>query len=181
MAWVSNHFPSDFLYSSLDDNMVPSLHKLIPLVDNIMRRFPALTEEKCLTKFVFPFLCGYMLRVRDEPTRDSRHPWCLSKEIYPPNVFPPHCQGGFYSTSVSTVNLLVDSATKTYPSHFDALWVTGILRQKLGLGSDSITDLTKAEKDLVCYLDKDIVESIKKKWTVEEASFKNLKLVYRTE
>ena len=161
--------------------MVPTWHNLIPVLDPFVKQAPILNNDECRPEFVFPFLCGYSLRIQDKPTRNPRSPWSMSSELYPPDVLPPHCQGGFYTTSVSTVNLVVDAATKTYPSHFDAVWITGILRQKLGLNSESIKDLTKVRKDLVQYLEYEIAENIRKKWISEEASLVDLNVVYRTE
>ena len=163
MAWAGQHFSSEFLYSSMDDNILPYLDRLIPVIDLFVKQAPPLSQ--CVPKNVLPFLCGFGFREKDKPSRNSKSPWYMPVEIYPPDVLPPHCQGGFYSTSISTVNLIVDAATKTYPSHFDAVWITGILRQKVALANGSITDVSepqKSDKKLVHYFESNIAMKIKR-------------------
>ena len=158
--------------------MLPFLHKLIPMIDPFVKQAPAM-EDECNTKFIFPFLCGFSFRLHDRPSRDPKSPWSMTKDLYPPEYLPPHCQGGLYTTSVSTVNSIVDVATKTYPSHVDAVWITGILRQKLGLGSGSIKDLTRSQRGLVQYLESDIASNIKEIWKSKNEFLKKQKIVYR--
>ncbi|XP_076803947.1 beta-1,3-galactosyltransferase 4-like isoform X1 [Clavelina lepadiformis] len=169
MHWAADHLPGNFLFSSTDDNMMLDIDHLTNVLTSFVRGAAGLQADAtgCKPRHIFPILCGFSFRKHDKPNRTPGNAWSISVEEYPPTFLPPYCQGGLYTTSVSTVRLLVDVGTKTkIMSGLDAAWITGILRQKVGLEGEMLKDLVPEEDRtfLVRYIGKDIAQALEDRW-----------------
>ena len=166
MKWITENIPSNYLYSSCDDNMIANIDLLTQALNKSVNDAPKVWGPTCSVSDIFPLLCVYSFREADKPAREPDNPWSISEEDYPPEVLPGHCQGGFYTTSVSTVKLLTGIAVKTKLSHLDAVWITGIVRQKLGMDWRSVKAAPAIETpgDYAAFYDKDIADNIRKEW-----------------
>jgi len=138
MRWVVDNIEATALYSSCDDNMMANIELITQSLTKAVQQSRSLLARTCKLPDIFPILCVYSFREADPVPREKDNPWSIDKEQYPPDVLPGHCQGGFYTTSVTTTKLLTDVAINTQLSHLDAVWVTGILRQKLGADYRSV-------------------------------------------
>uniref|UniRef100_H2XQE9 Hexosyltransferase n=1 Tax=Ciona intestinalis TaxID=7719 RepID=H2XQE9_CIOIN len=67
------------------------------------------------------------------PHRSPNSKWFISIDKYKWPSYPNFCLGGMYTTSISVVSQLLETAQSTRPLHLDDVWITGILRLKLGL------------------------------------------------
>nr|XP_026694741.1 uncharacterized protein LOC113475163 [Ciona intestinalis] len=65
--------------------------------------------------------------------RSPNSKWFISIDKYKWPSYPNFCLGGMYTTSISVVSQLLETAQSTRPLHLDDVWITGILRLKLGL------------------------------------------------
>nr|XP_002120190.1 beta-1,3-galactosyltransferase 4-like [Ciona intestinalis] len=165
MNWIVKNIPANFLFSSCDDNMVLNLDNFImSITETVKRQKPA--SKACMISDVFPFICVFSFRRSDPPSRDVNNPWSITSELYPPDVLPAHCQGGFYTTSVSTIRLIIAKATVTRVMALDAVWLTGILRQKAGMDANSVNAAHAIDYpgELVRYVEKDIPSAMRKYW-----------------
>lgn len=138
MRWVVENFESTALYSSCDDNIMANIDLLTQALNKAVAKSRTLLGRTCKLTDIFPILCVYSFREADPVPREPDNPWSIDHDTYPPDVLPGHCQGGFYTTSVATTKLLADEAVKTRLSHLDAVWITGIIRQKLGADYRSV-------------------------------------------
>ena len=146
--------------------MIANIDLLTQALNKSVNAAPKVWGSTCRVSDIFPLLCVYSFREADKPAREPDNPWSISEEDYPPEVLPGHCQGGFYTTSVSTVKLLTGIAVKTKLSHLDAVWITGIVRQKLGMDWRSVKAAPAIETpgDYAAFYDKDIADNIRKEW-----------------
>uniref|UniRef100_H2YG01 Uncharacterized protein n=1 Tax=Ciona savignyi TaxID=51511 RepID=H2YG01_CIOSA len=166
MDWVVRNIPSNFLFSTCDDNMVLNLDNFImSITETVNRQKPA--SSTCEIADVFPFICVFSFRRSDPPSRDTNNPWSVHSQLYPPNVLPAHCQGGFYTTSVSTIRLVIEKATLTKVMSLDAVWISGIMRQKAGMDANSVIAAPAIDYpgELVRYVEQDIPNAMRKYWT----------------
>lgn len=166
MKWVAENIPSNYLYSSCDDNMIANIDLLTQALNTSVNAAPKVWGSTCRVSDIFPLYCVYSFREADKPVREPDNPWSMTEEDYPPEVLPGHCQGGFYTSAVSTVKLLIGTAVKTKLSHLDAMWITGIVRQKLGMDWRSVKAAPAIETpgDYSAFFDKDIAQNIRKEW-----------------
>nr|XP_039255672.1 uncharacterized protein LOC120332489 isoform X1 [Styela clava] len=143
MRWVADHFPSNWIYSSGDDDMLPDFPRLFK---NIEKSIPEegkfstnssnpISNHRLNTKN-FPIFCGHGYRPTSKPHR-FKSKWHVSVEIYPYDYYPPFCLGGFYSMSVKHASAIY-SVSRWYPYFYlDDVWITGFMRLRL---CDVMTD-----------------------------------------
>nr|XP_039256122.1 beta-1,3-galactosyltransferase brn-like [Styela clava] len=143
MQWVADNFPSNWIYSSGDDDMLPDFPCLFK---NIEKSIPeegkfstnssnSILNHRLNTKN-FPIFCGHGYRPTSKPHRFESK-WHVSVEKYPYDYYPPFCLGGFYSMSVKHASAIY-SVSRWYPYFdLDDVWITGFMRLRL---CDVMTD-----------------------------------------
>ncbi|XP_076806201.1 beta-1,3-galactosyltransferase 5-like [Clavelina lepadiformis] len=183
MHWAVKHFPPNYLFTTVDENIAVNLGTVVEYLSYHVRQMPEVDGRGCMTSNIFPFLCGLSFRQHDIVSRDPKYPWSLSPELYPPEFLPPHCQGAFYSTSVSTCQLIVDAAMTSVRIPNDAVWITGILRQKLGLGPNTITGENVMVEDgdvpMLSALSGEVPKQIRFHWKMHRPGLKLRKVLIR--
>lgn len=130
MQWAIENLPREYFYSSGDDDFMINLGRLQEIVDEGRHN---VTEYKWPE---FPIICTYRTIQLAQPYRNKTgmyKKWYISEEEYKWPYYPKSCLGGFYTTRISTVAQLFDVSIRTPHLSVDDVWITGILREKLGM------------------------------------------------
>ena len=135
MQWSAERLPDEAFYSTLDDDFFVDLQGLASSIHvNIDRRLANGWPD-------FPIVCGYVRGVGERPVRrgeEFSEKWAMPNYLFKWSVYPPYCHGGIYSTSVSVVKQLFYLSQSEPIWHLDDVWITGILRWKLGFPDEML-------------------------------------------
>lgn len=144
MQWASTYLPSDYLYASADDDFVVKFSSVMDFLEYEIKtqtyyerklsRIPNMPE----LRRSLPIYCIYYVDKQVEPNRDNTSKWYVSPEEYPVDHYPSYCGGGFYIMPVAMTKSLYAMSRVTKLLPMDDVWVTGILRQKLGRGDKNV-------------------------------------------
>ena len=166
MQWADDHLDREFLYSSGDDDFMINLGHLQNLVDKYRRIVTQNTWPE------FPVICTYQTFISAKPYRDKtgiHKKWAIGEDEYKWPYYPKCCLGGFYTMSVSVAGQLQEIAMTTPALHVDDVWITGILREKLGMPDEMvITPEEKIAHHFIGYRNKpsqNKIDFMKKEWT----------------
>ncbi|XP_076816992.1 beta-1,3-galactosyltransferase 5-like isoform X1 [Clavelina lepadiformis] len=132
MKWASENLPSNYYYSTSDDDMWIDMLKVKELIDH----YRGVVVEKEWPEF--PIICTYKWWNGSlQPIRTPTDKNYVSKEQYPWPYWPAFCFGGMYTTSVSVIKQLweLSAFSKTY-YNADDVWITGLLRHRLGMPNE---------------------------------------------
>ncbi|XP_039271916.2 beta-1,3-galactosyltransferase 5-like [Styela clava] len=143
MQWTADHFPSNWIYSSADDDMSPDFSRLYKNIEKLMSQEGSFSKYSVsgvsydkLNTQKLPIFCAYSYRPAAKPKR-NKCKWQISVEIYPYEYYPPFCLGGFYSMSVKQASAIY-TVSRWYPYfHLDDVWITGFMRLRF---CDLMTD-----------------------------------------
>lgn len=127
MQWASENLPTDYLYSSADDDFIVDIAGLEDLIEENMR---ATVQQQWP---VFPIVCTYSVPRDLHVVRDHKFKTWVPYDEYPWPTFPRGCAGGFYTMRVDVVGLLWARAHDEPIVRLDDVWITGILRLKLAI------------------------------------------------
>jgi len=135
MQWAAENVPSNYLYSSADDDI--SLH-----VANTVKYLKSLNSlqdfQETHSTVDVPIICLYSYQARDIPARDPSSKWYISFDVWPEETWPPYCRGGLYTIQIDMLKELVAIAQTMSYLHLDDVWITGLMRQKLMKGDSNI-------------------------------------------
>ena len=127
MQWASEHLNDEDYYSSCDDDMMIDLTKLPEHIKKY-------NDEKISKTWPeFPLICGYKSATDWGIIREKGHKNYVSTQEYKWNKWPKFCLGGMYLTSVSVIKQLHQLSKTAKPLRTDDVWITGILRNRLGM------------------------------------------------
>ena len=132
MQWVIENFPDKDFYTSCDDDFTINLGGVVNKVNEFRTLF---TERKWPD---FPILCVYKTRIADGPDRREWSKYYISTDEYKWPNYPDYCLGGAYTTSVGVVRQLYEISHFVDLLKMDDVWITGILRKRLGMPSQYI-------------------------------------------
>uniref|UniRef100_H2XTZ0 Hexosyltransferase n=2 Tax=Ciona intestinalis TaxID=7719 RepID=H2XTZ0_CIOIN len=138
MEWASLHLPSTFLYSSMDDDFMVDIFKLHSAVN---QAFELKIENKWPE---FPIICMFIMATDERPYRDENgifKKWFISESLFKWPVFPRYCHGGMYTTSMRIIDQLLRESWSVDSLYLDDVWITGILRQKIGMPDQMVMTL----------------------------------------
>ncbi|XP_076815379.1 beta-1,3-galactosyltransferase 5-like [Clavelina lepadiformis] len=128
MQWASENLPDEYFYSSADDDMLVNIGKVHEVID----LYKATAAEKDWPDF--PIVCMYELwKDSGSPFRNPKNKNYISFDQYRWPYWPKFCPGGMYSTSVRVIRQLWELSRTLTPLSTDDVWITGVLRQKLGM------------------------------------------------
>lgn len=127
MQWVAEHFPKQWIFASCDDDMVPNLRELYISIKK--HWFQGVNESSPVSSIQFPILCNYHLQRHQKPIRvgDSVKN-TVSHDLYPVDLYPTFCSGGFYTMSVAVSKVLFRLSRSHMYFFNDDVWITGLLR-----------------------------------------------------
>ncbi|CAK8694327.1 unnamed protein product [Clavelina lepadiformis] len=153
MQWAAENLPADYFYASTDDDFVVNFGNLVDFLEYEIKlkmflsrkTDPSITRE--LVREKSPIYCVYYFDKVKGPNRDNSSKWYVSKEEYSLERYPPYCGGGFYIMSIAMAKDLYDISRVTKILPMDDVWITGILRQKLGQGDDNVVKAEWPKKD----------------------------------
>ena len=128
MQWASENLSDDVYYSTSDDDMTVDIGRL---QEEIKKACEQVSKNKWPE---FPIICGYsMWDSPGDPIRSKGHKNYVSPKKYKWTKWPMFCLGGFYTTSVRVVKQLYDISRTKDMINTDDVWITGILRNILGM------------------------------------------------
>ena len=127
MQWAYENLNDNDYYSSCDDDMMVNLGQL---QENIEKYNDEKTNKNLPE---FPLICCSLLGIDWEPIRNKLNKNYVALEDYKWNKWPNFCLGGMYTTSVSVIKDLLKVSKTTKPIATDDVWITGILRNILGM------------------------------------------------
>ena len=127
MRWAVENLNDDVYYTSCDDDFMIDVGGL---VKEIKWHQEKIKEEKWGE---FPIICSYLSRVNDGPDRRDKSKYYVSYDEYKWRYWPDYCLGGAYTTSVGVIRQLWKAAQTTKQIRMDDVWITGVLREKIGM------------------------------------------------
>ena len=132
MKWASNNLKDEDFYSSGDDDMIVNLGLLQENIDKYA------TEKSNNQWPEYPLICSYGIRIGGTPKRSRSSKNRITIEEYKWTEWPKFCFGGMYTTSVSVIKQLYEISKTRAPLRTDDVWITGILRNIMGMPSSMI-------------------------------------------
>ena len=126
MQWAVENLSEDYYYSTVDDDMVINMGGVRDHVENFRVMFQAVWIG-------FPIICMHLKRVDWGPIRDVRSKYNVSYKQYKWPYYPDFCLGGMYTMHMSLVSELWEASRWEQPIPMDDAWITGILREKIGM------------------------------------------------
>jgi len=173
MEWAFEYLPDDVFYTSCDDDFMINMAGLVDVIQ--------WHQEKVITSdwSDFPIVCSFKARYNDGPDRTNNSKYFISKEEYKWPFYPDYCLGGAYTTSVGVVRQLWDAAQREKPIKMDDVWITGILRERIGMPRQYIRKLDESvavhHYGFRGTRDKTKREQMREEWGVEEKKLQHLK------
>lgn len=127
MKWADENLPDDYFYATGDDDFLVDLARLQETVD-----YHREWAVKNGTGH-YPILCLFDGREGAKPFRERISKWYVTQSEYAGDVYPKFCMGGMYLTSMRVMRRLWEISKEHRPMRVDDVWITGILREKLGI------------------------------------------------
>nr|CAB3262687.1 uncharacterized protein LOC100181857 [Phallusia mammillata] len=139
MQWAAHNLPPEFIYASTDDDFLLNFASALKLIQQRIETRQQ-TKKLNLTETLksLPIYCLYYKGDKTKPERNKGNKYYISEKEYSTETYPPYCGGGFYTISVEMLRELHNLSRVTITLPMDDVWVTGLLRQKLGRGDDNI-------------------------------------------
>jgi len=122
IQYSHDHLADGNYFSTADDDF---------LVD--MASLEEAMEYTLLFNPTFVFLCVYQVLMSGNVVRDPADKYFVPRSEYEWQYYPKSCLGGFYTSKVSWVKKIWRFSADQPAVRMDDVWVTGILRQKLGV------------------------------------------------
>ena len=137
--WTTEHFNDKDFYLSTDDDVTLKLGDIVDLIKGWMYG----KEKNNWPEFPIFCLCGAALNIG--PIRDIKSKYYISKETYKSTRYPVFCFGPGLVTSISVARQLLEESRKydTAEIHLEDVWITGILRTRVGMPDSIIRNLPK--------------------------------------
>ncbi|XP_076825511.1 uncharacterized protein LOC143470769 [Clavelina lepadiformis] len=147
-------------YKFLPDKVLSAYQWLYYEAGNISN-FYGFTDDDCLIKMldIYKYFkvnrnsllakntvyCGYIYSNESLPSRNPRSKYYVAYDVYSEARYPQFCHGGLILASHKTVADIyrIAEVTERGRFHLEDVYVAGILREKVGNGSISITTLGK--------------------------------------
>jgi len=102
----------------------------------------------------------------------------MSKEEYKWPRWPDYCLGGAYTTNIGVVRQLWEAAQGVTPLKMDDVWITGILRERIGMPRQYIRILDESvafhHKGFADSLNQARRDQMRKEWEAEQKKMQNL-------
>jgi len=136
MYWASTNLPQDYFYSTADDDFMINVGLLKENIDENIGRMDLEGWKE------FPILCGFVYGEKELPVREENRKWYLPVSIYKWKSFPQYCHGGLYTISVKITAQLYEESRLLQPLSLDDVWITGILRNRLGMPDDMVIKIS---------------------------------------
>ena len=139
MQWAANELPTNWFYTSINENTVVNLTKMVSYFNTIMKEKYTFSDGT-INFSSMPIICEYSYQDKDSPNRNTASKGNIPQKNYPGKFWPIYCNGGTYSTSSDMIKNLFQVSRRTLrlPIHLHEIWVTGFLRLKVKKTNDNI-------------------------------------------
>jgi len=135
MQWAADNLNDNDFYTSSDDDVLINLVSLVKVMN-------AMLEKVKVNQWPdFPIICVHRTKYVDSPDRRNNSKYFISKEEYKWPYYPDYCLGGAYTTSVGVVRQLLEVSHEVNPIRMDDVWITGVLRTRIGMPRQYIRQL----------------------------------------
>ena len=172
MEWAFKYFSDDVFYTSCDDDFMINM---AGLVDGIKWHKNMVNDKDWPD---FPIICTYLTRINDNPIRSRNSKYYISKDEYKWPYYPDYCLGGAYTTNVGVVRQLWEAAQGLDPLKMDDVWITGILRKRIGMPRQYIRKLDESvathHSGFSKALEKLKRDQMREEWEAEKNKMENL-------
>ena len=169
MEWAVGNFPDDRFYTSCDDDIMIDLAGLI----DVVRWHKNKAENENWNNFFI--ICSYKTRLSDKPDRRSSSIYYLSVKEYKWKYFPDFCLGGAYTTNIKVIRQLWDASREVKPLRMDDVWITGILRERIGMPRQYVRNLEVPVATHHYGFYNVAKETIQENWSNLQEKFKHLR------
>jgi len=136
MQFASQHLKPQHIYSSIDDDVIVNPLNLHLLLRRMTSRDDVSALRPCYEQL--PIVCVYSYQPRDVPARNPNSKWYISYDLFGGERWPPYCRGGLYLMPVFMTSQLYNISRTTSYMHLDDVWITGIMRRRIGGGDANI-------------------------------------------
>ena len=126
MKWASENLDGSYFYSSGDDDVLVDLAELV-------KAFKWHKQLNSKGWPYYPILCLLGSRIGDAPNRVASSKYYTSNKDHKWPFFPDFCLGGAYATTIEVASLLWKASKGETPMKMDDVWITGVLRGKIGM------------------------------------------------
>lgn len=131
LRWASHTKPDDCHHRArfivkADDDTVFDVYQLHANLQDLSDNADGLPQSAA-------FLAGFVLADK-KPIRNVASKWYVSHDEYPGERYPDYLSGWLYLTNPATARRLVGRAQREPFMWIDDTWMTGIVRQPLGIG-----------------------------------------------
>jgi len=136
MQFASQHLRPQHFYTSVDDDVIVNPLNLHLLLRHMTSRDDESALRPCYEKL--PLVCVYSYQPEDIPARNPNSKWYISYDLFGGEQWPPYCRGGLYLMPVLMTSQLYNISRTTSYMHLDDVWITGIMRRRIGAGDTNI-------------------------------------------
>ena len=172
MEWSFKHLSDDVFYTSCDDDFMINMAGLIDVMQRNLKMVNASNWSD------FPIVCTYKARVSDVPIRNKKSKYYISEDEFKWPYYPDYCLGGAYTTNVGVVRQLWEAAQGLAPLRMDDVWITGVLRERIGMPRQYIRKLDESvathHKGFSKALNMIKRDQMREEWETEKEKMKNL-------
>lgn len=132
MNWAVENLSPDIFYTSMDDDMMVDFGAM----QAVLGVFNATMHRNGWPEF--PIVCMYRQWAGASPERRNTSKYYISRVEYPWAKWPKFCLGGMYTTSGRVARELWNVSKQFEPLRMDDVWITGVLREKMGMPIDMV-------------------------------------------
>ena len=171
MEWAIENFLDDVFYTSCDDDFMIDISELV----KVMQWHQHKVKNELWDDF--PILCSYKARLNDGPDRRNTSKYYISSKEYRWPFYPDYCLGGAYTTSVGVARQLWQASQEVKHLKMDDVWITGILRERIGMPRQYIRKLDVSiathHRGFARTAGQSKREQMQKEWTNLQQKFEN--------
>lgn len=146
LQWAATECNKSSFIIKIDDDIVHDIFRIKRYLEDLKEQNPKLANSAEL-------LAGTVWE--NMPVlREKNSKWYVAEEEYAPNVYPPYLSGSMYITNPPTALRLVEQSKKVPMMWIDDAWVTGMLREPLGIRLTHLNSwITFKEEFINCCID----------------------------
>ena len=136
LQWASEKLPEDFYFTKMDDDVFVDNRNLKQVLEYYITK---MNDPKNLWP-IFPIMCTFKYRnAHATAIRNHKNKNWVSKKDYLWWNYTAFCRGPMCTTRVDTVRQLWNEAKISVVLHnIEDVWVTGVLRLKIGMPGDML-------------------------------------------
>uniref|UniRef100_H2YYJ9 Hexosyltransferase n=1 Tax=Ciona savignyi TaxID=51511 RepID=H2YYJ9_CIOSA len=141
--WIIETNHQSRFYSVTDDDCVINIAEMHSIFTRLDTSEVKTDNTKVAQDDHNTIYCGYTFNEGAVPQRESSMKWNMPMELYSGDYYPAYCLGALWTLSYDILQALACVSTVTDIEDFfvEDVLISGILREKLGQGSNNIKPL----------------------------------------